>query len=99
MIYGTLFKHSTLRSVHSETCTAKPGVPFVTLCTGEALSIQFFKRSMKHCRKAVTQRTTVYPQVQVVQMTDLTFGTRNWTVRDTPPSHEAISIIKPAKKI
>lgn len=32
-------------------------------------------------------------------ITDLTFGTRNWTVRDTPPSHEAISIIKPAKKI
>lgn len=26
----------------------------------------------------------------------LTFGTRNWTVRDIPPSHEAISIMKPA---
>lgn len=25
----------------------------------------------------------------------LTFGTRNWTVREIPPSHEAISIIKP----
>lgn len=29
---------------------------------------------------------------------DLTFGTRNWTVRDIPPSHEAISIINPANK-
>lgn len=28
----------------------------------------------------------------------LTFGTRNWTVRDIPPSHEAISIMKPAEK-
>lgn len=27
----------------------------------------------------------------------LTFGTRNWTVRDNPPSHEAISIMKPAE--
>lgn len=26
----------------------------------------------------------------------ITFGTRNWTVRDIPPSHEAISIMKPA---
>lgn len=67
MIYGTLFKQSALRSVHSETCTARPGVPFVTLCTCEALSIQFFKRSMKHCQKAVTQRTTVYPQVHVLK--------------------------------
>lgn len=29
----------------------------------------------------------------------LTFGTRNWTVRDIPPSHEAISIMKPANQI
>lgn len=29
----------------------------------------------------------------------LTFGTRNWTVRDMPPSHEAISIMKPGKEM
>lgn len=28
----------------------------------------------------------------------VTFGTRNWTVRDIPPSHEAISIMKPEDK-
>lgn len=37
------------------------------------------------------------PEMAVIHSA-LTFGTRNWTVRDMPPSHEAISIMKPANE-
>lgn len=50
-----LFKQSALLSVHLEACTAKPGVPFVILCTCEALSIHFFRKKKKREKKAGMQ--------------------------------------------
>lgn len=38
----------------------------------------------------------IHPEIPA--FSKLTFGTTNWTVRDIPPSHDAISIIKPVKK-
>lgn len=45
----------------------------------------------------ILQTNTLFKTVAQEKRPKLTCGTRNWTVREIPPSQEAISIIKPGQ--
>lgn len=97
------FKRSLPSACTQWLCTARPGVPFVILCTYEASNTHFWVNIENTYWQAITQLVIVFclsdhakSRGEWTRWWVLTFGTRNWTVRDIPPSHEAISIMKPA---
>lgn len=68
------------------------GAPLLSTVDGSSAEDTF------HILRDMTITGTLTSQKTSPKLSVVTFGTRNWTVRDIPPSHEAISIMKPADK-